>query len=203
MEPNIAVEGRDFSLIGLISHADPFVQAIMLLLAVCSVLCWALIFEKAMRLMILKGQVRQLARQAAAGRLSPDRGRGIVGAVADGLIGITGGDATVTTLGLIWLSGVASAIVDNIPYTATMIEVVRDLGASGVPIEPLWWALALGACLGGNATIVGASANVVVANLAGRAGHPISFAAFLRYGLPVTVMSLVVATLYTYVRYLL
>jgi Na+/H+ antiporter NhaD/arsenite permease-like protein len=128
---------------------------------------------------------------------------GIVGAVADGLIGITGGDATVTTLGLIWLSGVASAIVDNIPYTATMIEVVRDLGASGVPIEPLWWALALGACLGGNATIVGASANVVVANLAGRAGHPISFAAFLRYGLPVTVMSLVVATLYTYVRYLL
>ncbi len=81
MEPNIAVEGRDFSLIGLISHADPFVQAIMLLLAICSVLCWALIFEKAMRLMILKNQVRQLARQAAAGRLSPDRGRGIVGAV--------------------------------------------------------------------------------------------------------------------------
>ncbi len=62
-------------------HADPFVQAIMLLLAICSVLCWALIFEKAIRLMILKRQVRQLARQAAAGRLSPDRGRGIVGAV--------------------------------------------------------------------------------------------------------------------------
>ena len=81
MEPNIAVEGRDFSIIGLISHADPIVQAIMLLLAVCSVLCWALIFEKAIRLMILKRQVRQLARQAAAGRLSPDRGRGIVGAV--------------------------------------------------------------------------------------------------------------------------
>ena len=81
MEPNIAVEGRDFSLIGLILHADPFVQAIMLVLAICSVLCWALIFEKAIRLMILKRQVRQLARQAAAGRLSPDRGRGIVGAV--------------------------------------------------------------------------------------------------------------------------
>ncbi|MBC7830404.1 MAG: MotA/TolQ/ExbB proton channel family protein [Hyphomicrobium sp.] len=62
-------------------HADPFVQAIMLLLAICSVLCWALIFEKAIRLMFLKRQVRQLARQAAAGRLSPDRGRGIVGAV--------------------------------------------------------------------------------------------------------------------------
>ena len=81
MEPSIAVEGRDFSLIGLIMHADPFVQAIMLLLAVCSVLCWAIIFEKFIRLVMLKRQVRQLGAQAAAGRLSQDRGRGIVGAV--------------------------------------------------------------------------------------------------------------------------
>jgi biopolymer transport protein TolQ len=81
LEPSIAVEGRDFSPIGLIMHADPFVQAIMLLLAVCSVLCWALILEKFIRLMMLKRQVRQLAAQAAAGRLSQDRGRGIVGAV--------------------------------------------------------------------------------------------------------------------------
>lgn len=128
---------------------------------------------------------------------------GIVGAVADALIEITGGDPTITTLGLIWLSGIASAIIDNIPYTATMIEVVRDVGGSGIPVEPLWWALALGACLGGNATIVGASANVVVANLAGRAGHPITFGAFLRYGVPVTVMSLLVSTAYVYVRYLI
>ena len=118
---------------------------------------------------------------------------GIVDAVADWLIELTGGDPTVTTLGLLWLSGIASAIIDNIPYTATMIPVVQELGASGIPIEPLWWALALGACLGGNATIVGASANVVVANLAGRAGKPITFRTFLRYGIPVTVMSLVVA----------
>jgi Na+/H+ antiporter NhaD/arsenite permease-like protein len=83
-----------------------------------------------------------------------------------------------------------------------MIPVVRELGASGMPIDPLWWALALGACLGGNATIVGASANVVVANLAGRAGNPISFFAFLRYGVTVTVMSLGVATVYVYARYL-
>ena len=107
-----------------------------------------------------------------------------------------------TTLGLLWLSAIASGIIDNIPYTATMIPVVQELGASGVPIEPLWWALALGACLGGNATIVGASANVVVANLAGRAGTPITFRTFLRYGIPVTVMSIVVATLYVYGRYL-
>ncbi len=127
---------------------------------------------------------------------------GIVGAVADAMIELTDGDATVTTLGLIWLSGIASAIIDNIPYTATMIPVVQELGASGMPIEPLWWSLALGACLGGNATIVGASANVVVANLAGRAGEPITFAAFMRYGVPVTAMSLSIATVYVYVRYL-
>jgi len=127
---------------------------------------------------------------------------GIVDAVADGLVSLTGGDATITTLGLIWLSGIASAIVDNIPYTATMIPVVQGLGASGMPIEPLWWALALGACLGGNATIVGASANVVVANLAWRSGTPITFGMFLRYGLVVTVVSLTISTAYVYVRYL-
>ncbi len=127
---------------------------------------------------------------------------GIVGAVADGLIDATEGNPVVTTLGLVWLSGIASAIIDNIPYTAAMIPVVQDLGTAGVPIEPLWWALALGACFGGNATIVGASANVVVANLAGRADHPITFGQFLKYGLPVTVVSLAIATGYVFVRYL-
>jgi Na+/H+ antiporter NhaD/arsenite permease-like protein len=128
---------------------------------------------------------------------------GIIDAVASGLIDLTGGDGTVTVIGLLWLSGVASGIVDNIPYTATMIPVVNQLGQSGLPIEPLWWALALGACLGGNATIVGASANVVVANMAGRAGHPITFRAFLPYGVLVAVVSLVMSTVYLYLRYLL
>jgi biopolymer transport protein TolQ len=75
------VEGRDFSILGLVSHADPFVQMIMAVLAICSVICWALIIEKAIRLLILKAQVGRLAKQAAEGRLSPDRERGIVGAV--------------------------------------------------------------------------------------------------------------------------
>lgn len=127
---------------------------------------------------------------------------GIIDSVAAWLIDLTGGDPTVTTLGLLWLSGIASAIVDNIPYTATMIPVVEELGAAGLPIEPLWWALALGACLGGNATIVGASANVVVAGLGGRAGHPITFGTFVRYGVVVTTISLVMSTGYLYVRYL-
>jgi Na+/H+ antiporter NhaD/arsenite permease-like protein len=128
---------------------------------------------------------------------------GIIDQVAAALIDLTAGDATVTALGLVWLSGIASAIVDNIPYTATMIPVVQELGSSGLPVEPLWWSLALGACLGGNFTIVGASANVVVANLAGRAGHPISFRLFFRYGVTVSILSLVIASGYVYIRYLI
>ena len=128
---------------------------------------------------------------------------GIIDALATALLDLTGGDPTVTTIGLLWLSGIASAIIDNIPYTATMIPVVQQMGAAGIPIEPLWWSLALGACLGGNATIVGASANVVVANMAGRAGHPIGFIAFARYGVLVAVVSLVMSSVYLYGRYLM
>ncbi len=127
---------------------------------------------------------------------------GIIQSIADTLFSLTGGSETVTTIGLLWLSGIASGIVDNIPYTATMIPVVQDLGRAGLAIEPLWWALALGACLGGNATIIGASANVVVANLAAQAGQKITFRAFLPYGALVVFESLIVATVYVWVRYL-
>jgi Na+/H+ antiporter NhaD/arsenite permease-like protein len=128
---------------------------------------------------------------------------GIVAGVADWLLEATRGDQAVATIGLLWLSGIASAIIDNIPYTATAIPVVQELGSSGgLAIEPLWWALALGACLGGNATIVGASANVVVANLAGRAGHPIGFGEYLRYGSIVVLESLVICSVYLWIRYL-
>jgi Na+/H+ antiporter NhaD/arsenite permease-like protein len=127
---------------------------------------------------------------------------GIIGGVADAMVQATGGNPSVTVIGLLWLSGIASAIVDNIPYTATMIPLVQQLGHQGIPLEPAWWALALGADLGGNATIVGASANVIVVSLAIRAGHPITFRGFLRYGVPVTVMSLVVASIYLWLRYL-
>jgi Na+/H+ antiporter NhaD/arsenite permease-like protein len=128
---------------------------------------------------------------------------GVISALGERLVEITGGDQTVTTLGLLWFSGIASALVDNIPYTATMIPVVQQLGTAGLEVEPLWWALALGACLGGNATIVGASANVVAANAASRAGHPISFVQFLRIGGLVALMSLAISSVYVWVRYLL
>jgi Na+/H+ antiporter NhaD/arsenite permease-like protein len=128
---------------------------------------------------------------------------GIIDALADGLFELTAGNQSVTTIGLLWLSAIASAIIDNIPYTATMIPVIQSLGSAGLQTEPLWWALALGACLGGNATIIGASANVVVANLAGRAGHPITFRSFLPYGAIVVVESMVISTGYVWIRYLL
>jgi Na+/H+ antiporter NhaD/arsenite permease-like protein len=127
---------------------------------------------------------------------------GIIDSLARGLFELTAGDLGITTIGLLWLSAIASAIIDNIPYTAAMIPVVQELGGVGLAVEPLWWALALGACLGGNATIIGASANVVVANLAGRAGHPITFRAFLPYGLVVVAESLVISTGYLWLRFL-
>jgi Na+/H+ antiporter NhaD/arsenite permease-like protein len=129
---------------------------------------------------------------------------GIVAGIADWLLEATRGDQAIATIGLLWLSGIASAIIDNIPYTATAIPIVQELGTTGgLEIEPLWWALALGACLGGNATIVGASANVVVANLAGRSGHPIGFGEYFRYGSIVVLESLVICTGYLWVRYLM
>ncbi|MHB8892064.1 MAG: ArsB/NhaD family transporter [Candidatus Limnocylindrales bacterium] len=127
---------------------------------------------------------------------------GIVGGIADQLARATEGQQGVATIGLLWFSAIASAIVDNIPYTATAIPVVERLAEAGMNPLPLWWALALGACLGGNLTIVGASANVVVANLAARAGHPIRFVEFVRYGSVVVVVSLVISTAYVWFRYL-
>ncbi|MFQ5610790.1 MAG: SLC13 family permease [Anaerolineae bacterium] len=127
---------------------------------------------------------------------------GIIGAVARWALDLTGGDLTVTALLLLWLSGIASGIVDNIPYTATMIPLIKDLGEGGLDTGPLWWALALGADYGGNFTLVGASANVVVASLAERSGLKISFIRFFKYGLPITFVSLLVATAYVWLRYL-
>jgi Na+/H+ antiporter NhaD/arsenite permease-like protein len=82
-----------------------------------------------------------------------------------------------------------------------MIPIVENLKQT-LPADPLWWSLALGACLGGNATLVGASANVVVANLAKRTGHPISFMHFMKYGLLTTAMSIGIASIYVWLRYL-
>jgi Na+/H+ antiporter NhaD/arsenite permease-like protein len=127
---------------------------------------------------------------------------GIVGTVANALADVVGGRLELATIGILWISALGSAIVDNIPYTATAIPIVERMIGTGLDGEPLWWALALGACLGGNLTVVGASANIVVANLAARDGHPITFMQFFRYGLGVVVASLLISTVYLGIRYL-
>jgi Na+/H+ antiporter NhaD/arsenite permease-like protein len=126
---------------------------------------------------------------------------GIIENIAESALRLTGGSLPLTSMLLIWFSAIASGIIDNIPYTATIIPLVQNL-SQVMTAEPLWWSLALGACLGGNFTLVGAAANVVVANLAEKSGHPISFALFLRYGAITTILSLLLASGYVWLRYL-
>jgi Na+/H+ antiporter NhaD/arsenite permease-like protein len=125
---------------------------------------------------------------------------GAIQRVADGIASVTAGDRSAELLGILWVSGIASGIVDNIPFTATMIPVVEQLGGHEDPAY--WWSLSLGACFGGNATVIAAAANVAAAGMASRAGRPIGFVAFLRVGIPVTLASLVLSTAYVAVRYL-
>ena len=127
---------------------------------------------------------------------------GIIKAIADGVLAFTGGNLPLTTMIVLWLSAFASGIVDNIPYTATMIPLIKELGNVGMNTEPMWWALALGADLGGNFTLVGASANVVVASLAERSGYRISFMRFLKYSFVITLMSILVSMLYLWLFHL-
>jgi Na+/H+ antiporter NhaD/arsenite permease-like protein len=119
--------------------------------------------------------------------------------VANGIASVTGGNRVAELLGIMWASAVGSGIVDNIPFTAAMIPVVDSLGGQGD--DAYWWALALGACFGGNATIVAAAANVAASGMSARAGYPISFKTFLAYGLPVTAVSMALATGYVMLRY--
>ncbi len=127
---------------------------------------------------------------------------GAIDEVANGIATLTDGDHTAELLGILWTSAIGSGLVDNIPFTAAMIPVVDELQAGNSGDDAYWWALALGACFGGNATLVAAAANVAAAGTASRAGRPIGFLAFLRIGLPVTAVSLVLATAYIALRYL-
>jgi Na+/H+ antiporter NhaD/arsenite permease-like protein len=108
-------------------------------------------------------------------------------------------------MAILWVSAVASAIVDNIPFVATMIPLIKSMAPSFGGAEylmPLWWSLALGACLGGNGSLIGASANLIVAGFAERAGHRIHFLKFMAIAFPLMLLSIVIASAYVYLRYL-
>ena len=124
--------------------------------------------------------------------------------MAEWILKVTQGSQAATSMIILWASGVISGIIDNIPYTATMapmlVEIEKTMGATYA--YPLWWALSLGACLGGNMTIIGAAANVIVSENAAKSGHPISFMRFLKYGVGVVAISLTISTIYIYFRFL-
>jgi len=127
---------------------------------------------------------------------------GAIKEVADGIASLTAGDRTAELIGISWSAAIGSAVVDNIPFTATMIPVVEQLQGDAGGDDAYWWALSLGACFGGNATIIAAAANVAASGMAARAGYPISFMSFLRIGVPVTFVSMLLATAYIGLRYL-
>ncbi|HBV95734.1 MAG: membrane protein [Peptococcaceae bacterium BICA1-7] len=129
---------------------------------------------------------------------------GIIEAVAREALEVTGGALLPTGILILWLSAIASAFVDNIPFVATMIPLIQDMGRLGGinDLTPLWWSLSLGACLGGNGTLIGASANVVVAGMAEKRGIIISFVQFTRVAFPMMIMSIVISTAYLYLFFL-
>ncbi len=130
---------------------------------------------------------------------------GLLALLAEKLLAVTSGDLRITAIAILWASAVLSSIVDNIPFVATMIPLVKQMApAFGGPdgLMPLWWALSLGACLGGNGTIVGASANLTVAGLAERAGVRFSFLQYMKVAYPLMLVTMVLAMVYLEFRYL-
>jgi Na+/H+ antiporter NhaD/arsenite permease-like protein len=128
---------------------------------------------------------------------------GVIAHLAEKAIQLTGGHPVAAAMLILWLSAIASAFVDNIPFVATMIPLIQEMGAKGVKdLEPLWWSLALGACLGGNGSLVGASANLIVAGMSAKEGYTITFMRYLKIGFPLMLLSIVISSIYIYLRYL-
>jgi len=129
---------------------------------------------------------------------------GVIHMLAEAMFSVVGDHVRILSMLLIWASGGISAVIDNVPYTAAVIPLVREMAQiGGFDATPLWWSLALGACFGGNGTLVGASANLVMAGIAGKAGVSINFRKFLGRGITVTAVTLAVSTVYVYIRYLI
>lgn len=128
---------------------------------------------------------------------------GVINMLAAEAMKVTQGNLTSTTMLVLWISAISSAFIDNIPFVATLIPLIKDMGAMGMTdLTPLWWALSLGACLGGNGTLIGASANVVVASMAAQRGQQISFIKFMMIAFPLMILSIIISSVYIYFRYL-
>ena len=126
---------------------------------------------------------------------------GVIQILANGLMDLTEGHMTLTILLILWVSAIVSSFLDNIPFVATLIPLILTMQSSGVDVTPLWWAVSLGACLGGNGTLIGASANVVLSGLSNRHGFPITFASYFKVGFPLMLVSVAISTVFLLLRF--
>ena len=126
---------------------------------------------------------------------------GIIQILANGLMSLTEGHMTLTILLILWVSAIISSFLDNIPFVATLIPLILTMQSNGVDVTPLWWAVSLGACLGGNGTLIGASANVVLSGISTRHGFPITFASYFKVGFPLMLVSVAISTVFLLLRF--
>ncbi len=126
---------------------------------------------------------------------------GLIHMMAEGMINATGSHYVILMIVILWVSAICSAVLDNIPFVATLIPLIQTMASEGIDVWPLWWAVSIGACFGGNGTIIGASANVVLTGISNRRGYPITFMDFLKIGLPMMLLSIVLATIYLLIRF--
>ncbi len=130
------------------------------------------------------------------------RATGVIEAIANLVVNLTSSHPLLTAMVVLWGSAFMTMILSAVPFVVAMIPVIQSLAAQGVgPVEPLWWALSLGAALGANGTFIGSAANMVVIGISTRSGHPITFTNFTKKGLPITIVSLILASLYVWLRY--
>lgn len=126
---------------------------------------------------------------------------GVISMLANAMLGLVGDNQVLAIVLLLWASALISAFLDNIPFVATLIPMIQTMQQGGMDVQPLWWALSLGACLGGNGSLIGASANVVLAGVSAKNGYPITFMGYLKKGFPMMLLSVAICTVYLLIRF--
>lgn len=129
---------------------------------------------------------------------------GVINVIADKMIIATGGDPGAATQLVLWVSGLSTTVINSIPYTATMISVIKSMSETITgDVEPLWWALSLGACFGGNGSLIGSAANIIVAGFSQKTDYPMKFMEYVKVGFPLMLVSIALTSVYLYVKYFL
>lgn len=126
---------------------------------------------------------------------------GVISMLANLLVEKTNGDVILTMFLLLWISAIVSSFLDNIPFVATLIPLILTMQTKGMDVTPLWWATSLGACLGGNGTLIGASANVVLSSVGQKHGYPISFIHYLKIGFPMMILTIIISSAYLFIKF--